>query len=273
MKKVFPKTMLLRAASPLVLILLCVTGILRGGFSAMEFCADLIAASSLLLFYPLSFESVPKSFPYVAGQAAIYILLALSPVFKGNECLLITVSAIPAIVGYTIMRGRERYGNVKVLFRVDAIWCAVEDYARSVYILALGVLALAALTATASAITVEKVEPIRIHAGLTITDYGFASVKYGNYVLYGCYLDNSEADDAEYFDSCGYFTITNDSDYGANIRSIYVRGGSKYNWYWNWKDAYIPAHSSTTYYCSGHDSIRGFKGGWSVDQQTSNLYE
>lgn len=120
--------------------------------------------------------------------------------------------------------------------------------------------------ACAAAATVEKVEPIRIHGDLYITDYGFGIVKRGELAeQYGCYLDGTEANEAEGWDPCGYFTITNNSEYGENIDSIYVRGGTKYNWYWNWKSQYIPANSSKTYWCSGYETIQGFRGAWSVD--------
>ena len=108
--------------------------------------------------------------------------------------------------------------------------------------LALIAAALVLLAACALAATVEKVEPIRIHGDLYITDYGFGIVKRGE-----------------------YFTITNNSEYGENIDSIYVRGGTKYNWYWNWKSQYIPANSSKTYWCTGYETIQGFRGAWSVD--------
>lgn len=147
MKKLIAKTLVLRAVSLLVLIVLCTIDALRGNTSLESVCAALTAASSILLFYPLSYEIVRRSLPFVFGQAGIYILLALSGIYAGNECLLAAVSAIPALIAYTAMRSGEKYGNVKVLFRVDSIWCSVEDHARMVYMMALGMLALSALTA------------------------------------------------------------------------------------------------------------------------------
>ena len=146
MKKYFAKNLILRGASPLILVVLCVICAFRGIFSERSLCACLLAATYLLLFYPLSFELIRKSFPYVFGQAAIFILIALSPFFPGNECLLVTVSLLPAFLGYTIMRSYEKYSNVKLLFRVDATWCAVEDHARMVYVIILGALAASTLT-------------------------------------------------------------------------------------------------------------------------------
>ena len=125
------------------------------------------------------------------------------------------------------------------------------------------VLTLAAVGALAA--TVEDVQPIRITGDLYITDYGFAITKYGSYTRYGCYLDYSEEQDAEGWTPCGYFTISNRSPYGQTIDNIYIRGGSRYNWYWNWKSEYIAANDSKTYFMSGYDSIRGPKGNWSVD--------
>ncbi len=128
--------------------------------------------------------------------------------------------------------------------------------------LALSMLAFAALAAAA---TIETVEPIRIRGNLVITDYGFGIVKNGNVTKCGRYLDSSEAGEAEGWDGCCYFVITNEGSEGQDIGSIYVRGGTKYNWYWNWANVYIPANSSNTYWCTGYDTIAGFRGNWSVD--------
>lgn len=146
MKKYFAKNLILRSAPLLILIALCVICACRGIFSERSLCACLLASSYIFLFYPLSFELIRKSFPYVFGQSVLFVLMALSPLFPGNECLLITVSFIPAFVGYTFMRSTEKYSNVKLLFRVDATWCAVEDHARMVYAVILGAIVASALT-------------------------------------------------------------------------------------------------------------------------------
>lgn len=146
MKKYFAKNLILRSSSLLMLAVLCVICALRNIFSAQSLCASLLASSYLLLFYPMSFELIRKSFPYVFGQSAIFILVALSPIFPGNECLTLTASFVPAFIGYTIMRSLEKYSNVKLLFRVDAIWCSVEDHARTVYSIILGGIVVSALT-------------------------------------------------------------------------------------------------------------------------------
>ena len=146
MKKYFAKNLILRGVSLLIPVVLCVICVCRGIFSERSLCACLLASSFLFLFYPMSFELIRKSFPYVFGQSVIFVLLALSPIFPGNECLLVTVSFIPAFVGYTLMRSAEKYYNVKLLFRVDATWCAVEDHARMVYAVILGAIVVSTLT-------------------------------------------------------------------------------------------------------------------------------
>ena len=147
MKKKIAKTLLLRVSSPLVLLVLCSVSMARGDLSAKVLCAYLIASSSILLFYPQSYETVVRSVPYVAGQAALYVAVALSPFFAGNECQMMVLACIPGLIAYTVMRSVEKYGNVKVLFRVDAIWCAVEEGSRMIYLMVLGILSLSALTA------------------------------------------------------------------------------------------------------------------------------
>ena len=146
MKKYFAKNLILRGVSPLMLLLLCTVCVLRGDFSAQSLCACLLASCYLLLFYPMSFELIRNSFPFVFGQSLIFLLIALSPLFPGNECLVMTVSFVPAFLVYTFLRSGEKYCNVKMLFRVDAIWCSVEDHARMVYATILGAIALSALT-------------------------------------------------------------------------------------------------------------------------------
>lgn len=147
MKKYIAKNLLLRLLSPLTLAILCVIEAARGTFSAQALCANLLAASSLLLFCPLSFEIVGRSLPYAFGQAAVFVMVVCSRFFSGNECVLLTVSCVPGLLCYTVMRTLEKYGNVKVLFRVDAIWCSVEDYSRMVYMSVLGMIGVSVLTA------------------------------------------------------------------------------------------------------------------------------
>lgn len=147
MKRTIARTLVLRVASPLTFIMLCVTGIMRGGYSAEEISADLLASSFILMYYPLSFETVPKSLGFVLGQMLFYELIVLLGVGGMDICLAITAASVPGLVLYTLVRVIERFKNVKVLFRVDSIWCAVEDYARNIYLSALGILALSALTA------------------------------------------------------------------------------------------------------------------------------
>ena len=148
MKKYFAKNLILRGTSPLMLLLLCTVCVLRGDFSVQSLCACLLASSYLLLFYPMSFELIKKSFPFVFGQSVIFLLVSLSPLFPGNECLVITVSFAPAVLVYTFLCSSEKYCNVKMLFRVDAIWCSVEDHARMVYATILGAIAVSALTSS-----------------------------------------------------------------------------------------------------------------------------
>ena len=119
MKKYFADSFFLRLSSPLILVSLLVICACRGNVTVRSLCACVLGASCLLLFYPLSFERIKRSYPFVTGQSAVFVFIALSPEFAGNECMLITASCMPALVVYTLMRTREKYSNVKLLFRVD----------------------------------------------------------------------------------------------------------------------------------------------------------
>lgn len=147
MNKSFAKTFVLRALSPLTLFAMCTVQVVLGTFSVQALCADLVAAGFVLLFYPLSFEVVRKSLPYASGQSLLFILISLSPWFPGNECLLTVVSCVPGLLCYTVMRSIEKFSNVKVLFRVDSVWCGLEEYSRMVYMTVLCAIGLSALTA------------------------------------------------------------------------------------------------------------------------------
>lgn len=148
MKRLYSKTRLLRSVSLFVLSALCIVQLSLRTFSLEVFCADMLAASSLLLLFPLSFEDPGKSLPHVLGLAAIYMLIALSPFFHTRECLLFSSIAFLGILFYTVLRAVERYRSIRCLFRTDAVWCAIENFSRMFYVLLFGVLGVAALTAS-----------------------------------------------------------------------------------------------------------------------------
>ncbi len=148
MKRLYSKTRLVRSVSLFLLVALCIVQLLSKTFSLEVLCADMLAASSLLLLFPLSFEDPGKSLPHVLGLTAIYLILALSPFFRTRECMLFTSVAFLGVLCYTIFRAVERYGNIRTLFRTDAVWCATENFSRMFYVFLFGILGAAALTAS-----------------------------------------------------------------------------------------------------------------------------
>ena len=136
---------------------------------------------------------------------------------------------------------------------------------KKAFILALAA-ALLLVSSCALAVTIEPVEPVRIHGDFVLTDYGFGIQDDNGSLMrqYGFPLDESEERDAEGYTPCYYFTIKNEGQYGETV-SIYVRGGSKYDRYWKWNDAYIGPGESTTFYGSGYDKIAGNRGNWNVE--------
>lgn len=149
MKKMVAKTFVVRVLSFITLLLLCLVEMLEGnavpGFRAL--CANLIAASGILMLHPLSYEESAKSLHFAIALAILSLVTVFSPVFPGNECLLITLEVMAVWVAYCISRARDKYNNVRTLFRLDFVWCAVEDYSRLFYLLVLCMFSASALTA------------------------------------------------------------------------------------------------------------------------------
>lgn len=148
MKRHFSITFFLRNFAPLLLAALTAIETLSGGFGTESFCAALLASASLLLMFPLSFEDSSKSIPFVLGQSAVYLLLAFCPFFRGNECMLYTLAAFTGLLAYTAFRAAGRYANIRCLFRLDSVWCSVENFSRMFYLLVFCCLGVAMLTAS-----------------------------------------------------------------------------------------------------------------------------
>ena len=149
MKKFIAKSLLVRVLSLVTLLLLCLVEMLNGntepGF--MPLCANLIAASGILMLHPLSYEESAKSLHFAIALSVLSLVTAFSPVFPGNECFLVTLEVLAVWVAYCISRARDKYNNVRTLFRLDFVWCAVEDYSRLFYLLVLCMFSASALTA------------------------------------------------------------------------------------------------------------------------------
>lgn len=148
MKKTLAKAFIIRAISVFSLIVLVVLQIVSGGgFGIRCLLADFIICSSVLMIYPLSYEDAGKSIPFASGLTALGAVLSLCPFFYGNECLLGMLVSLTVTVLYAIYRACCKYDNVRTLFRLDSVWCAVEDYSRASYQLLLCLIGVSALTA------------------------------------------------------------------------------------------------------------------------------
>lgn len=148
MKKFYAKTTFLRNFPLPVLAALCTVQAVTGRFGIQALCADLAALSSLMLMFPLSSEEAGRSFPYIAGQSGLYLLVSLAPFFPGNECLLFSLLASAGFTVYTGARAADRYRNVRILFSPDSVWAETEVFARSFYMIILGFIGLMTLTSS-----------------------------------------------------------------------------------------------------------------------------
>lgn len=149
MKKLIAKTLVIRVLSLVTLSLLCMIETLEGGTKPgfIPLCANLIAASGVLMLHPLSYEESTKSLRFAIALSLLSVVTVFSPVFPGNECFLIALEVSAVLVVYCISRARDKYNNVRTLFRIDFVWCAVEDYSRLFYLLVLCMISASALTA------------------------------------------------------------------------------------------------------------------------------
>ena len=149
MKKFIVKTLVVRVLSFVTLLLLCLIETLQGssGPGLRLLCGNLIAASGILMLHPLSYEESTKSLYFAIALSILSLVTVFSPVFPGNECFLMTLEVTAVWVAYCISRARDKYNNVRTLFRLDFVWCAVEDYSRLFYLLVLCMLSVSALTA------------------------------------------------------------------------------------------------------------------------------
>ena len=148
MEKTVAKTFVIRAISLFALLALTLSGILSAAQeTAVAACAGFVVSSFILMFNPVGYEGAAPSIPFAAGLAAVSILLSFTPVCRGDICLVMTLASMCAALGYGVFRAVDKYSNVRTLFRMDAIWCSVEDYARMFYMLVLCTVSVSALTA------------------------------------------------------------------------------------------------------------------------------
>ena len=149
MKKTVATTFIIRAISVFTFIVLVFVQIISGtGTLNLEsLIADFIIVSTMLLVYPASYEDAGKSVPFAAGLAVTGVIMSFCPFFYGSECLLSMLVSMVVTVSYGICRASFKFDNVRTLFRLDSVWCAVEDYSRSSYQVLLCLLGISALTA------------------------------------------------------------------------------------------------------------------------------
>ncbi len=135
MRKITTAPTLLRLLS-LLLVLSLLAVSFRPGYSVgvLSAATALIAGSVLLFFRPLAYEdSGPSSSAAVLGFA----WLLFTAIHRPDDLTALLNSALVLSGLYFLYRSVVKFGRVQSLFRADAVWCAVEDYARQAYLLIL----------------------------------------------------------------------------------------------------------------------------------------
>lgn len=132
------------------------------------------------------------------------------------------------------------------------------------------ILTLLCAAVTAQARTMEEPEPLAINPKISLVDYGFAAAGANGYIndYYGYILQSDELADASSKTPCVYVGLHNNTDESQNVK-IYLRGGAKFNCYWN--DSFmIPAGETVWKFYGGHKKITTYCGTWSLDLTGKN---
>ena len=100
-------------------------------------CYALVSGMAVLMIYPLGYEDMKLSM--IMTSLCAVLMLALPPLSMrlGHSCELTVIAALSMLVAYDCMRARTKLLSVKMLFRMDTVWCSIEDYARKFYEIAL----------------------------------------------------------------------------------------------------------------------------------------
>ena len=184
MKKLIPITLLLRNFSPILVPVLFLIELRTDNMDAEAACANLLAASSLLLMFPLSFENSLGSLYFALGQSLLFVLAAALPFFKGNECLIFGSLSLFGLLVYTVYRAVRRYSDIRSLFRQDAAWGMVENFSRMFYLFIFAILCFVALTAS----MFEALPAVFLALAAAAAVFGslnYAKSYYGNTMLLG----------------------------------------------------------------------------------------
>ncbi|MBO4426901.1 MAG: AraC family transcriptional regulator [Bacteroidales bacterium] len=96
-------------------------------------CCSFTAAMTILMMYPLGYEDMKPSL--VLSVPATLLFLALPPlsIVYPRACETTVLAALSMLLLYDYVRARTKLESVKMLFRLDSVWCSLEDYARKIY--------------------------------------------------------------------------------------------------------------------------------------------
>jgi len=95
-----------------------------------DLCFDVMCGIAVCLLFPSSYEDVTPSLVFALGYTALIPLLALLLIHSHSRNEVIFFLIIILNFVYAVYRGSSKFRNIRSLFRIDAVWCSVEDYAR-----------------------------------------------------------------------------------------------------------------------------------------------
>jgi len=113
-----------------------------GVFNLSNLSVDILSGIFIALFYPLSYEDVRPSMLFACVSAALACAVhILGGIFSIKLPLMVSLSVIGPLV-YLLFKSRNKFFSVRALFRLDSVWCSVEDYAYIFYLCVFNLLAM-----------------------------------------------------------------------------------------------------------------------------------
>lgn len=129
---------MVRVLSLLLPLALALEHILRApGISKWYLCSCLLGGICICQMCPLSYEDPRPSLNFATAGVALLLLAGWFTSVMPRGCeILVCADFVPLFV-YDRWRADKKFENVRSLFRLDSVWCSVEDYARTRYSLIL----------------------------------------------------------------------------------------------------------------------------------------
>ena len=96
-------------------------------------CCALASSMTVLMMYPLSYEDIRISVAVSVPSAILLMAVPPLSLYISHACELTVLASLCLLMVYDYIRARFKLVSVKMLFRLDSVWCNLEDYARRIF--------------------------------------------------------------------------------------------------------------------------------------------